>query len=286
MRQPAIHITVVNLANLLESLGVDNAYQLSSKVLNLAHQQGLQLRNRTLIQGKAGTRKKVDRVQLKDTAVIADSFQSILINYRRQQKHKIVQQISKTDRDYTMLKTVAEIAENFCVSFGYKDRQIGYLRFCELGLRCMGKKYGLNKFKFYSERIFGLEESMQIIKADDNETGTDKLYTAWKAALLKYASLDRSILPTSTDYVHFVYARQEADLYKADYTDWVVGQFEGLAFMNVVPELSQLYSGQAASRYESYKANKKMASKAVKKDEQPEFDNEMEDYFERLEKLK
>lgn len=285
MKKPTIHITVNALAEILEELGISNSYAMSSRVLDIAHSRGMQLRNRAMIVGKSGTKKRVERVVKTDNAALADSFQSILILKRRQAKHKHISTIGKTDRDYTLLKTVAELAEEFCTVFKHTDKQIGYGKFCEIGIALMGKKYGLNKFKYYSEKIFEVEEGLRLIRDDENEAGTSTLYAHWQKALLEYAGLERHIGNTSMDYVHFVYARQEADLYKADYRDWVYAQFEGLAFMNVVPELSQLYSGQASSRYESYRANKKIGGKTKKKDDEEDndFDDEMDDYFKKLE---
>lgn len=283
-KTPTIHITTENLAVILDSLGIPHAYQVSGKVLSIAHQQGLQIRNRSLIVGKSGTKKKIERIAKVDNTTVADSFQSILLLKRRQAKHRHITTIGKTDKDYTMLKSVATIAEEFCDSFGYKDRMLGYGKFCDIGLSLMGKLYGINKFKYHAERIFHIEECLTALKHDTNEEGTSSLYEYWKVALLKYAGLERHISSSSLEYVHFLYARQEADTAKAKYKDWIDAQFEGLAFMGVVPELSQLYSGQSTQRYEAYKASKSISKHTSKKEaELDDFDSEMDAYFAKLE---
>ena len=48
---------------------------------------------------------------------------------------------------------------------------------------------------------------------------------------------------------------------------WIDAQFEGLSFLNAVPELSQLYGINAQKRYRSYAQKQGLAKK--KKDDLP-----------------
>ena len=72
--------------------------------------------------------------------------------------------------------------------------------------------------------------------------------------MIEYAGLEEltDIERDFSKYAHLVYARNHADEVGADYEDWVVAQFEGLSFMNVVPEIYQFYGEGAVNRYERY----------------------------------
>ena len=118
----------------------------------------------------------------------------------------------------------------------------------------MGKKYALNKFKYYKSHIFDLKESILVIREDKNKKGTEEFYDAYKKMMMIYGNLTVDLMnPFNPEkFKHIVYGRQEADENGAKYKDWVKAQFEGLQFLGVVPELSQFYGDKAKERYERF----------------------------------
>ena len=118
----------------------------------------------------------------------------------------------------------------------------------------MGKKYGLNKFKYYKSHIFDLKESLVAIETDENPKGTEEFYEAYRKMMMIYGNLEVDLKnPFNPEkYKHIIFGRQEADENGAKYRDWVKAQFEGLQFLNVVPELSQFYGEKAKERYDRF----------------------------------
>lgn len=289
MKKPAIHVTLNDLAFILKSLSVEDAHRVSVEMFRKANEMNMQIRNRTLVIAET---KKAMRVVSKTSTNTADAsfeFKSILSLYRRTLRHKMIQEIGVNDKLYSTLKDVAEIAVKFCEAFNYKDRQTGYLRFCEIGISLMGKKYALNKFKYFSEDIFEAETNYLAIKADVSPEHTQTVYEAWRECLQKYAGLDRTLDRKHPQWIHIYYTKEQALLHGADLKIWVEAQFEGLAFMGVIPELPQMYTEKAEVRYYSYVANKKKKPSAKPTQETGEElldpDAEMEKYWKKLENL-
>jgi hypothetical protein len=289
MKKPAIHVTLNDLAFILKSLSVDNSHRIAAEVFRQANEMNMQIRNRTLVIAETKKAMKVVSKTSTDTADASFEFKSILSLYRRTLRHKMIQEIGVNDKLYSTLKEVAEIAVQFCEAFGYKDRQGGYLRFCEIGISLMGKKYALNKFKYFAEDIFEVQTNALAIKSDVSPEHTQTVYEVWKECLQKYAGLERTLDRKHPQWIHIYHTKEQALLHGANLRDWVEAQFEGLAFMNVVPELSQLYTDRAEARYYSYMANKKKKHTAKPTQETGEelldADAEMEAYWKKLENL-
>ena len=123
----------------------------------------------------------------------------------------------------------------------------------------MGRNYGLQKFKFYHEKIKDSYRSKDVIFNDtnpDKSRAIQELYSEIAAKVLNNAFPE---IKEDIKRVHFVYARQDADMMKADYRHWVTAQFDAFAFMNMLPDLGALHGEEAKSRYTKfmYKLKKK-----------------------------
>lgn len=171
--------------------------------------------------------------------------------------------IKKQDSAYSLLKEISILAQDFCK---INDIPIdeGFYEYILAGLSLMGKKYGLNKFKYYHQKILSGHEEKGIIR--NNELTKE---TALIAKL--YKTLGKTTTKTS-DTIHFIRTAQEIVENSAQIEDWMKAQFEGLEWTGKIPEVNQLYGSGAKKRWEKIKPTERIIKlrKEADKDEQRE----------------
>src|SRR5690606_10621031 len=128
----------------------------------------------------------------------------------------------------------------------------GYKKFISIGLELMGKKFSVNKFNYYKEKIFTEFESIVVISEDSKPDLTKEYYYYYCEKVLKETGFAYT-LSKQTNYMHFIYTRIEAEENGATMDSWIDAQFAGLSFLSVVPELNQLYGINAKDRYNRYR---------------------------------
>lgn len=133
-----------------------------------------------------------------------------------------------------------------------------------------------------------------MLDEDKDPEGTKEFWQEWLKAMDTYAGTRIDIL-VPEKFVHMIYGREEADRMEANYEDWIIAQFEGLLFVDAIPELSQLYGDNACLRYEKYKLNKDKPKREGTKNGKEEQDDynlpsnlspEQAEYFKALKKRK
>ena len=216
MRNPTIHIT---LSDLTAIVGGKEA----NRILTEAHAKGLQLRGMAHQLSHTGKKRAV-KAQAHDNSEEVSLFQSVLVMARRKAKHSLVGIITPQSVEWAALKEITALASNFCDVFGFTDRMQGYMRFCEVGLKLMNKKYGLNKFKYLAERIGQHEDTLRAIRTDPSPDFTATLAAAYAKAVQDNAHVTINIDTDSLDYAHFVWASESARNCGAAPTDWEIGR--------------------------------------------------------------
>lgn len=282
-RDPILRISRSNLINVLKEVNSKNLLDSVDDIF--MHAQKYQIRDRYFITSTAKKSKNLERTIAAETPII-EKFNLILSSVRIELKHKRVQAISKADSSYTLLKEVAKIAYDFAEDFDIVPREDGYKEFCKLGITMMGRVYALNKFKTYKQSIYEYFDSYTVVVSDTDQEGTLEFYSEWQSAMLEYTGLESQIYIDKDykKYVHIIYGKQAADSIEAPYRDWIVAQFEGLAFLNAIPELSQFHGENSLKRYEKYLRNK-IAEANNEESTEPELkseDEELQGYFNKL----
>lgn len=282
MKDPTLHITRSALVKILSEVKFSartGPKVLANKIFEQA--QPYQIRNRTIVKGNKKVRTKIDRLKKAENPIVP-VFNRILMAVRMKLKHKGIKAINKESSQYITLVEVSNLAYQFSEDFDIVPREDGYKLFCELGISMMGRVYGLNKFKYLSEKITQRCADMVEVLHDPKVEDTKEFYEAWKLILIKYTGIEKDIqISDYTEYIHFVEGRKLADQYEADYTEWIEAQFAELAFLNTVPELAQLSTENACTRYERF-----VTKQSVKADDgsvPEEFTSDKEsEYFKKL----
>jgi len=253
VRDPSVHIKESTLREIMPKiLACDNVEDAVNKLFKLS--KGKIPVNRVNIKTTTKTRKKVKKVAaLLEEDLGVELFQRLLIEYRTITNHRGIRAIKKGDVNYTNLVEVTKLATSFIEDFKL-PKETGYIEFIKRGIALMGRKYGINRFKYHYEKICMQYENTLLLKQDDNPKGTKEVYNIWKVLMLEYAG-GEYLLSSDDELVNMVLARQEADELGADYKDWMTAQFEGLAWLKTVPELVGFFGINAKSRYRKYSTN-------------------------------
>ena len=281
IRNPSIHVTVSDLAEILGKVNLkQKPHLLANDILKMAQPYQLRGRYFKLLELKADERKKTEK-SLKATAKtpngIVEKFNNLLTSFRQKQTPNAkIRTIRSDSKDYILLKEVALMAYEFVKHFDITDINEGMLEYIELGYRMMSR-YALSRYKYYDTRIYEVFNDKIEVLTDKKRDKSLEFYHIWQEVMLEYTNLEHLIYIDDdySKFIHIVLGRKEADKQKADYTDWIVSQFEGLSFLNVVPELNQLYGENAVKRYEKYLHQTSYNRKL----EEEEDDNDLLNYY-------
>lgn len=250
-RDPAIHITRSDLILVLERCEVPDAKSLAAEIVREAKQY--EIRGRFVVQGNAAQVKRAGKRSSAECPLTPEKLWRILYAERVHRKHAVITPVNRGDSAWTMLMEIARDAYEFGEQFPTKPLDDAYRQYVSLGLQFMGRTYGLNKFKYYKERIFERKGCEVLVAQDPDPELTRVMVSIWSKAMLKHsrvipASEDLSVVDLSC----FMFARDDAEQVGAKYSTWVEAQFDRLAFMNVVPNLNQFHGEGAMKRYKEY----------------------------------
>lgn len=258
-RNPILHIKLSNLELVLKQLGIKS--ELAFDIIRVASEKKFQMRKQYMVSApNSKIRKKLEKNQNAEND-ITEKFNMILTGLLQMKQMKNVPVIYKESKNYILLKEIAKAAHEYAVNFDFTPLEEGYKSFCELAMRIMGKKYKLEKIKYYLPKMYDMTEAIMLIEKDVNKEGTKLFYDTWQSVGSKYSTVPLILLEVE-DWLHIIYARDEADSMKANYEEWITAQFEGLSFMNVIPELNQLYGVNAKKRYQKYITDKGFSKKS------------------------
>lgn len=259
MRNPSLHITKTALETILNEMQYDSrttGTKLANMIMEAAQPYQMRDRYKQLSLKNKKVRDRVEKVVASEELPVGVIEQiNLLIVKVRNDFNPFVKArpVIATSKDYILMKEIAKMAYDFSNHFKINPRYEGYREFIEIGLKFMGK-YGLNRFKTYESRIYETFENKVEVLNDDKENDTLDFYELWQNKMLEY--VDELAVPKLKDnysnYIHMLYGRRAADEADAYYEDWIVAQFEGLAFLNTIPELQQFYGENALKRYERY----------------------------------
>lgn len=261
-RDEHLHIRKSVLTDVLSQIDYSKKMspnQLADAIMDASKNKGVKDFYRKFLGVKAKTRDKLKRTMDAEVPNVGvEEFNRVLVNFRMAHKNKYsrapIRIIKKDDSDYLLLKEVAKMAQDFVTDFDITSKNEGYTEYLEIGYYLMGKKFFLNKYKTYNKKIREIFRAKVDCIMDEDPEGTKQIYAYWQQYMVEYADLG-DLINIEGDYfkyVNLVYAREMADDLKADYEDWVVSQFEGLTFLNAIPEIYQFHGDGAKTRYERY----------------------------------
>lgn len=269
MREPSIHITRETLLKLIikyigKDLGENDpglfeygGLRLDKRVDKIMKEaRNYSLDSRSILLNTRKTREKVNKVtksQIGDANLLADIIYSVRIKL----KHVGVTKIKQTDIQWSQIKELVPVINDFCSKFNLKPRE-GYITFVETGFLLMGKNKRVNYSycaKWMRDKaniIIDQYESDIIINNDKYKEETQQLHDTYCRKVLDMTGIYNNYLKNNADYVHFYYARELADKLGVDYDTFIEAQFDALSFCNGIPRLEDLGNEKAQQRLTQY----------------------------------
>lgn len=247
-REPSIHITLSDFKEIAKELGIDDV---ANEFFRMARKRAIN--SRSILVSNNKINKQVNNVLLAnqgDAQMVAD----IIYATRIKLKHRGVRKINQGNlREWTNCKKLAEICNTFCQDFELPTRE-GFIKYIELGIKKMPDARGL------TTRLIGLQDSIteefSAIKEIQELSPKDKQTISQIQDFYVRQIADRTgIYEPIKDpgkFTHFIRLYDFLNKKGWNYKEYIIAQFEGLAWCNGIPELSQLTSEKAISRYNKY----------------------------------
>lgn len=271
MIDPSIHILLSDLTLILKKANVKNYEKVALKIFTEGSK--VTLKHRLNININTKDANKVKNILANDVDQRVALFQTALLQSRGS---IYTEQILKGTSKYNLLVEIAGKAFVFYETFNFDKEIDAYLAFCETGLKLIGKKYALNKFKSKYDQIFQTYEYRVEIESDPNINNTFQFFKIYAKEIYSRMSLKVSI--EKGDYFRLIdyhLGRKIADKLKADYQDYIDAQFEGLAYLGVAPERYNLHSEGAKERYLKYMKDKFVKNKNIKNNQYSDYLNKV-----------
>lgn len=265
IRDPSIHITRSQFQEICDELGIE----LPIGTI-FAYAQRKAINSRNILVSNQQINKQINKILLADKGdaqLIADLLYAIRIKL----KHKGVRKITPgMPREWVNCKKLAEICNTFCNDFQLPIRE-GFIKYIEIGL---GK---ISSYRSIPQKLISMQENITQIYEARKEL--DQLSVSEKSQIRNmHDYFVRCIADKTGIYENFYQdpekLRYFVDLYILlkdkgwNYKDYILAQFEGLAWCNSIPELSTLTSDKSIARYNKYLY--KNSSKEESEDEEPE----------------
>ena len=276
-RSPSIYVDLATFISIMKQYEVTE-YECNDIALKCKEQS--KLKSRRLVSINQSDKKKLEKIVEADTSTV-QLFHSILVQERLNRSHRGITPITQSSFEYPMLSQVVQLVETFCTDFNYSYDE-GFRFYIGKCLDIMGKKYGLNKFKTYFNKIVGIAEDIDDFNNDKDVESTNKFIDLWTKIMHRVGARNYTNLPVEK-LVCLMRGRMEADKAGAPYLEWLKAQFEGLEFTGNVPDFVQFYGQGAIDRYYTY--SNKGTNERKEDRKEPEFQGNTaveQEYFKML----
>lgn len=211
-------------------------------------------------------------------------FRTILMSVRTEQNHNFdyLKYVNEKSVDYTNLSQATEVALDFAHGFNM-TKSDGFEEYIKIAIKLMRKKFSLNKFKYLAGKVFEVKRIDEIVQGEGLKKGAIVAKEYFKQ-LESHSKIKYTADVPNDVFVNFIYAAADIEAAKANIRDWITAQFEGLAFMDVLPEINQLHESGAKERYLKFKFGKmvKKGDKTSVKIDVGMMDEETKAYFKEL----
>jgi len=263
-REPSIHITEKNLILVLNNIFnaktiiLSNIDKLAKQILTSSKPYSINSRNVIVNNQKL---EKATNKLVKSSRLDADVMANLIVNVRRQLKHRGIQQILPNTRDWNLVKSLTKLANDFCNEFELEQRE-GYLNFLKIGISRMNK-FGLVKLTNMYELICSVYDSRTQIQKDGDSEGTRDIHDYYFKKVLEKTGIPESYIDKPEKYLYFLKVNEESKKLGLKGTLWIEAQFWGLEWNDGKPEPPQLIGDKALERVTKYCYKHKVQAKEV-----------------------
>ena len=276
-RQPSIHITEKELTNILRDMFEEDFSNWDFKKIATditKRAKGKQLSNRKLVVSN-------DKLVKQATKMVKASMTDVeqlnqLIFYIRKTKTKLYirEKFKAGSKDYTQLKELASVCNQFCNTFGFSKKE-GYTKYLTECIPHISSSLNyVGKIINMAEKVFNTYETKNLIDNDDNPKLTKEILDYYSSSIIKKTGMDTITMNPST-YIKFIDVRKKIEELKVDPEVYIDAQFEGLAWTDNYPEPSQLLNDKALERLNKYIYKHNIKNKVESKSKDSELKDKL-----------
>lgn len=245
MRDPGIHIKKSDLVKILKDILPPEIKCVDFANLLLKKARPFSVDIRVVNITSERIEKKVTKM-LTSTTRDADLMARIMYATRIRLKHRGVQQIKPSSREWNMVKELANLATNFCIDFSLSKRE-GFARYIELGSGKM-KSFNLSRLINMHEAISRTHEALVEIANDPTPKLSEDIHQYYRVTVAKRTGIINNFKDEPDKYVYFVRVASLVTSLTVKYTYFIDAQFSALEYRNSYPEPPQLIGQKAKER--------------------------------------
>lgn len=248
MREPSIHITRKHLKKLLReySPAFKKRNDLDDLVNYLLKRGKIyQLSERKILESSKN-KKKLTQIK-QSTTQDATLFASLLIDIRRKRKHKGVALIKQNTRDWTSVHEAARLATDFCNDFNIPQRQ-GYINYIETVIDVLGPKFQVKLINSRHQAVCDRWNAKELLIQDNNPDLTQEAYQTYTQTIYEKTGNYIKYEGMPERYINFMYTVGIANELGLTPSQFIISQFEQLAWTKGIPTPEQITNDKARER--------------------------------------
>lgn len=248
MRDPSLHITRSDLKKVLKKVLPDhiNIDKVTDKIMKKGRIYAPNSRKFVANTKKSENKgRKIITSSTKD----AELFSLLLMHKRKSLKHKGLRQIKAGSRDWTLIKEIVVIANEFCETYNL-DKREGYIEFINIGIDRMAK-FMLPKLLNMGNSIIDIYAFKLMLDKDETPDRTMEIYKFYRSLIVSKTGLfvDYS---KPEKYVYFLLVKKECKKIGISAEEYIKAQFYALEWRNGYPDPIQLVGEKAIQNLTKY----------------------------------
>lgn len=252
MRDPSIHIKESDLFEILEDykkLFPGSTFHAFTQDLMMKCKKR-SCSHRSMVATNQKQRKKIEQLEQSHKSD-ADLVAKIIYATRIKLKHRGVKQIKENDRDWPLVKELANLCNQFCTEFNMTKRE-GYIKYIETGLgKLKSMRAHLSKLvSMYDSLCQDIQAASQLV--GDNAAKALAMHDTYIAMIASRTGIYESYKDQPATMMAFAEAAELCERIGIDFDTFMEAQFEALAFCNGIPLPNQLYGDKATERLNKY----------------------------------
>ena len=248
-RDPSLHIKLSTLIEILDHIMPEGVDIKGIAKLILITARPYSMGNRILMISTDQIQKKCNSI-VKSSQNDAGLMAKTILMIRRQLKHVGIRLIEPTSKDWTIVKTITEMANQFCGEFEVKKSD-GYKLFISIGVAKMSK-FNLPKLTAMYESICETYAAMREIEADPTPSETEQAHAYYRIKVAEKTGIVNTYKNMPDKYVYFVKLKALAKSLNISYKEYIDSQFAMMEYRGALPDPYQLVGDKAKARLNKY----------------------------------
>ena len=274
-RDPSIHIRLSHFTKIIEEMGlsVKEFHLLMSEVRKFSCD------NRSVVVTNEKLKKDTQRLSNSnkgDASLLSDIIYSVRIKL----KHRGINKIKESDRDWLNLKELTKLINEFCLSFNL-DKRMGYIEYITIAFSKISSMHSyISKFITMYESICLEYEAKVILNSDTTPGKTKAIHDDYVSLISSKTGILEDFTTKPIKMLCFFKIKKKCEELNIEPETWIDAQFEALDYCNGLPSPENMASEKALERLNKYMYENKIKITKPKSDVKNDFWSKLKKYGE------